>query len=270
MILTVQEIVEILRSSVNVQYEESGVTDSAYLTMTDEDLLLFVKLGCSRAYPEVSSLDDLEDGSEYPIVLLSKIELYTKLAVLKADKVDLTADNNNQLKQSQRFTHYMALVAEAREQYTSWLENEGQGKVQSYDLLLSNRHHTRRNYELTPTPKVKLDFGTISNDSVEIGWSVSNTSRFGRYKVYLSTSPIVDMYKDGSKIEDKINSEATLVKSTNDIRDNHHRVSGLTPSTTYHVAVVSVERNSVFGYTEKTFTTLEEFVEEEEVSVDSI
>ena len=44
MILTIQEVVEILRSSVNVQYEEAEIVDSAYLTMTDEEILLFVKL----------------------------------------------------------------------------------------------------------------------------------------------------------------------------------------------------------------------------------
>ena len=107
MILTVEEIVKTLRNAVNVQYEESEVIDPAYLAMTDEDLMLFIKLAVSRAYPSVTTLSDLPEGSEYPIVLLAKIALYTKLAVLKADKVDMGADNNNYLKQDQRFQHYM-------------------------------------------------------------------------------------------------------------------------------------------------------------------
>ena len=48
MILTIAEMVDILRSAVNVQYTESEVTDSAYLSMTDEEIMLFIKLGCSR------------------------------------------------------------------------------------------------------------------------------------------------------------------------------------------------------------------------------
>ena len=146
MILTVEEIVKTLRNAVNVQYEESEVIDPAYLAMSDEDLMLFIKLAVSRAYPSVTTLSDLPEGSEYPIVLLAKIELYTKLAVLKADKVDMGADNNNYLKQDQRFQHYMKLVQSAKDQYESWLENEGQGEVSSYDVLLDNRHYSNRNY----------------------------------------------------------------------------------------------------------------------------
>ena len=43
MILTIEEMVKILRSSVNVQYEEAEVIDSAYLTMTDDDLM-FIRM----------------------------------------------------------------------------------------------------------------------------------------------------------------------------------------------------------------------------------
>lgn len=270
MILTVKEIVELLRSSVNVQYAEAEVTDSAYLSMTDEELMLFIKLGVSRAYPSVTDLNDLEDGSEYPVVLLAKIELYLKLAVLKADKIDLTADNNNQLKQSQRFAHYMKLVEEARAEYESWIDNDSTGKVQSYDVLLAKRHDTQRSYDLTPTPKVRLKADLVSNDSIDLSWSVSNTSHFGRFKVYISTSPIIDMYREGVKAEDKVSKEATLLKSTSNIRNTYHRVKGLTPNTAYYVAVISVERNLVFGYDEKCITTLEEFVEEDEVDQDII
>ena len=127
MLLTVKDLIGLLRSSVNIQNEESEVQDPAFLTMTDDDIELFIKLGVSRAYPNITDLGDLPDGSEYPIILLAKIELYTKLAVIKADKVDMGADNYNYLKQSQRFDHYMKLVSMAREQYESWLENEGQG-----------------------------------------------------------------------------------------------------------------------------------------------
>lgn len=266
MLLTVEELVKLLRSSVNVQSEETEVIDPAYLSMTDDDIELFIKLGVSRAYPKVVSLEDLPSGSEYPVVLLAKIELYLKLAVLKADKVDMGADNNNYLKQDQRFQHYMKLVAEAREQYESWLENEGQGEVNSYDVLLSNRHFSTRNYEKQITPKVSLKIDFVTSDSVKFQWGVTNTSHFGRFKVYISKKPIIDMYKDGATYDKKLDEEAKLLVSTMNIRNTFHNVGGLESDTTYFLAVISIEKNQVFGYAEKSFTTLSALTDEEEIS----
>lgn len=269
MLLTVDELVKLLRSSVNVQSEETEVIDSAYLTMTDDDIALFIKLGVSRAYPDITDLTDLPSGSEYPIVLLAKIELYLKLAVAKANNIDMGADNNNYLKQSQRFDHYMKLVEEARKQYDSWLENEGvnggQG-VCSYDVLLSNRHYTQRNYEKQVTPKVTLKVDNVTSDSVDFHWGVTNTSHFGRFKVYISNSPIIDMYKDGATYDKKLSEDAKLLVSTQNIRNTFHRVGNLEPNTLYYLVVISIERNQVFGYSEVSFTTLEELIDEEEVS----
>ena len=271
MLLTVEELVKILRSSVNVQVpveegSEDTINDPAYLTMTDDDITLFIKLGVSRAYPKVTDLAELPSGSEYPITLLAKIELYLKLAVVKADKVDMGVDNNNYIKQDQRFKHYMALVEEAREQYDSWLDNEGQGEVSSYDVLLSNRHYTQRNFEKQVTPKVSLRIDQVTSDSVDFHWGVTNTSHFGRFKVYISKSPIVDMFKEGATYDKKIDGEAKLLVSTQNIRNTYHRVNNLESGTTYYVAVISIERNQVFGYSEMSFDTIVELEDEEEVS----
>lgn len=270
MLLTVKDLIKLLRESVNVQSDEAEVVDTAYLQMTDDDIELFIKLGVTRAYPSVTDLRQLPDGSEYPIVLLAKIELYLKLAVLKADKVDMGADNNNYLKQDQRFTHYMKLVAEAREQYESWLDNEGQGVVSSYDVLLSNRHYTHRNYEKQATPRVVITIDQVTSDSVDFHWGVSNTSHFGRFKVYVSKDQIVDMHRDGATCDRKICEGAVLLKSTSNIREAYHRVNNLESGTMYHVAVISIERNQVFGYDEMTFDTLPKLTDEADVSVDSL
>ena len=266
MLLTVEELIKLLRSSVNVQSEETEVIDPAYLTMTDDDIELFIKLGVSRAYPNVTDLADLPNGSEYPIVLLAKIELYLKLAVIKADKVDMGADNNNYLNQDQRFQHYMKLVEEAREEYESWLDNEGQGEVSSYDVLLSNRHYTQRNFEKQAVPKVSLKIDQVTSDSVDFHWGVTNTSHFGRFKVYISKTPVIDMFREGATYDCKICEGAKLLVSTSNIRNTYHRVTNLEPSSTYYLAVVSVERNQVFGYSEMSFNTLEVLVDEEEIS----
>lgn len=271
MLLTVEELVKILRSSVNVQIpvdegSEETTNDPAYLTMTDDDIKLFIKLGVSRAYPSVTDLSELPSGSEYPITLLAKIELYLKLAVIKADKVDMGVDNNNYIKQDQRFKHYMKLVEESRAEYESWLENEGQGEVSSYDVLLSNRHYTQRNFEKQVTPKVLLKIDQVTSDSVDFHWEVTNTSHFGRFKVYISKEPIVDMFKDGATYDKKIDVKAKLLVSTSNIRNTYHRVNNLESDTTYYVAVISIERNQVFGYSEQSFNTLIELEDEEEVS----
>lgn len=273
MLLTVEELIKFLRSSVNVQSEKTEVIDPAYLTMTDDDIELFIKLGVSRAYPHVTDLLELPSGADYPIILLAKIELYLKLAVLKADKVDMGADNNNYLKQDQRFKHYMALVEEAREEYESWLDNEGvnggQG-VCSYDVLLSNRHYTQRNFEKQATPKVSIKIDQVTSDSVNFHWGVMNTSHFGRFKVYISEKPIIDMYKDGATYDKKIDGDAKLLVSTQNIRNVFHEVNNLKSDVTYYLAVISIERNQVFGYSEISFKTLGMLPDEEEVSENTL
>lgn len=278
--LSVLELIKLVRTSVNVQipeYDEHGklvqTTDSGYLVMTDEDIELYLKLGLTRAFPECDSLTELPEGAETALVLLAKAELYRILAVYRADKVDMGADNNNYLKQDQRFQHYMKLAQDAEEQYEEWLENESNGHntVSSYDVLLSNRHYTNRNYEKQVKPIVRVYVDEVTSDSVKFHWKVTNTSHFGRFKVFIDTKPILDIYKEGSMTyADKVSSSAKVLKSTGNIRDTYHGVKGLTPDTKYHLAVVSVERNQVFGYVETTFTTIEKLADEEDVSIDTI
>jgi hypothetical protein len=273
MLLTVDEMVKLVRSSVNVQIPTEDeknplLYDQAYLEMTDDDIKLFMKLGVTRAYPDVEDLSELPDGSEFAIVLLTKIELYLKLAVLEAPKVDMGADNNNYLKRDQRFSHYMKLAEDAKEQYDDWLENEATGginTVNSYDVLLSNRHFTRRNYEKQVTPKVHVYIDEVTTDSVNFRWKMTNSSHFGRYKVFISTSPIMDKYD-----RCKISEDATCIKITSNIRDTYHSISGLVPDTQYFILVISLERNQVFGYSEISFTTLKEIEDEEDLSLSEL
>ena len=256
MILSVGDLISLLRNSVNVQLPDGSGNDPAYLAMTDNDLKLFIKLGVSRAYPDVEDLEELPEGCEYAIILLAKIELYTKLAVLRAEKVDMGADSAY-LKQSQKFDHYMKLIDSAKGQYEDWLKNEGQGKMCSFDVLLSNRHYTNRNYEKQEKPKVSLGIGEITSKSIEVSWGVKYSSHFSRYLVYMSKKPIVDMFKAGDAFINKINEGAVCMYSTGNIRSTHHRISNLSPKELYYVAVIAVERNQVFGFAEKSVVTLE-------------
>ena len=272
MMLTSDELVTLLRKSINVQIpteDEDTVIDPAYLVMTDEDIKLFIKLGASRVNPEATSLEDLEEGSEYPIIFLAKYELYTRLAVERADKVNISADGAS-LSLDQRFQHYMELAKDSMRAYENWLENEGNGgngTVSTYDVLLSRNHYTKRNVEKQAEPKVKVKVDEVTQDSVAFSWKVSKISHFGRFKVYISKTPIVDPYKEGFTFESKLNEGATLIKSTMNIRETMHRIGGLESGTKYYIAVISVERNQVYGYSEINFTTE---VPEEEVSVETL
>lgn len=279
MLLTVQNMIDLVRSSVNVHVpveDENGnqslIYDQSYLTMTDEDIELFIKLGVTRAYPDVEDLAELPDGCEFALVLLAKIELYMKLAVIEAPKVDLGADNNNYIKRDQRFSHYMKLAENAKEQYDDWLENEavGANSVSSYDVLLSSRHYTRRNYEKQVTPKVSIILDEVTSDGVKFHWKMHNSSHFARYKVYFGTQPVLDIFADGANYSDKIVEGSQCVKSTGNIRDNYHTLIGLEPENTYYLAVISLERNQVFGYSQTSFTTLKEVEDEEDLSISDL
>lgn len=263
MLLTVEELVQVVRSSVNVQNSEIGdVVDASFLDMKDEDIKLYIKLASTKIFPEADTIEDLPEGSDFIVMLLTKIELYTKLAVLKANDVDLGADNNNYLKMSQRFAHYMKLIEMARKEYQDWLKDGGTNAISgvtSYESFRTRDHYSQRNYDKRQLPVVKVRLGTITTESVEVSWSVTKSDLFGRYRVYLSESPIIDLYRDGANATSKVAEDAQEIYNIVDIRDSKHRVEGLEPDTTYYIAVFSVERNGLYGCAEKSFTTLEPF-----------
>lgn len=277
MVLTLEELISLLRSAVNISNEEAGVEDSGYLNMTDEEITTFIKLGISKVYPSVEDFDDLPPGSAYPIVLVAKKELYLKLAVLKANLIDLTADNNNQLKQSQRFSHYMALAENAQQEYEDWMEdggntidpNTGIQGITTYNTIVSKRHYSRRNYELGPVPIVRLKVQEVTNDSVSFSWASYNNDHFGKYLVYIGEKPVIDPFLEGMRPEDKVTEDSKLIMSTFNFRNTNKKVTGLKPDTTYYLAVISVERNLLFGYKQVSFNTLPE-IDGEEVDIEDI
>lgn len=166
------------------------MADTAFLAMSDEDLTLFLKLSISKVFPAISEFEDLPNGSGYPIVLVAKKELYLKLAVTKANLVDLTADNNQVETVTDCFSHYMALAETAQEEYEDFIANGGltdetgvQG-INTYNVLLSRNHYTNRNYENGRVPSVKVKMGTVTNTSADFSWSSVNHDHFGKYLVY--------------------------------------------------------------------------------------
>ena len=264
-VLSVEDLIATLRQEVDITNSAAGLTDQGLLDMTDEQIETLLKLGASRLDVDADNLQEaLDDGNSYPILLLAKIELFTTLATLKADLVDMNADNNNRLSLGQRWQHYNSLAENAQSAFDKWNEdNDGSsggtgGVITSYNVILDSRMYTTRNYNEQKAPKVKLRIHHVDTTYAELEWAVSNISHFGLYRLYIGTSPVFDIYLDGGLSQDHITENARLIKTTLDIHDNHARIKNLTEGTTYFVAVVSVEKNGVYGYSQKSFTTLEE------------
>lgn len=251
--MTVDQMVAYLRTSVSIQDPTGSVQDSAYLSMTNEDITLLMSVVLTRNYPDVPSLDYLPTECIYPVILLSKKELYHTLAVKEAPLFDIGADNNNYLKRSQRFDHYMKLIAQVDKEYEDYLENGGAGNntLTSFDVLIPDRYATKRNYEKGVIPALSLYVGAVTETSVEISWKVK-LSRFRDYKVYISESPIVDLFN----VSSPVSAEARELLTIRNVHQTSCRVEGLTPDTDYYIAVSATEMSSLTGYKQESFRTL--------------
>lgn len=267
MLLTVPELVTQVRNRVFVQNPDAGTVSEDYLVYSDGDLVQFLKMSASRIFPGVA-LENLPDGSEYPVVLLTAISLYNNLAVKYANKVDLGADNNNYLKLSQKFDHYKDLAEQAQEEYDNWLENEGAellgiGVVNTYEVFRDREHLSMRTFQLQSAPTVTIHADSVTADTICIRWDVKNCAHFGRCKAYIGLVPVYDPYADGATYETHVTADARLVKSTNNQRDFVCRISDLEPETEYFIAVFAMERNQVYGVRQISVTTLAALPDEE-------
>lgn len=243
--MNVAEIVRYLRISVKLQDPSIDVRDESYLSISDEDLELILKVVCTRDFPKVRSLDRLPAESVYPVTLLAKKELYFALATSEAPFYDLVADNNNQLKRAQRFEHYMEMIAQVDKEYNQYNKDGGAGTrntLSSFDVLLPNRYASKRNYEKGVVPALSLYVDSVTSTTIELSWEVS-ISLFLHYKVYILDSPIWDEYKEGDKLSEK----AELVTTIHDVHQTLCRIEGLEPNTLYHVLVVATDKTSLKG-----------------------
>lgn len=249
--MTKAELVRYLRLNVNIQ--NADVTDTAYLSMKDEDIELYLNVVLTRDFPLVPSLDSIPQEDIYPIVLLAKKELYYTLASVEAPLIDLTADNNNQLKRSQRFEHYMKLIAAVNDEYDQYNEDGGAGTrntLTSYDVLLSDRYATKRNYEKGVVPTLSLRVTGVTDTTIELLWYVQ-LSRFQKYEVYISEEQIYDEYS----ISQPVSPKAKLVAKIVNAHQNKCRIEGLSPDTVYHIMVSATDKSSLVGRTEIVVTT---------------
>ena len=174
------------------------------------------------------------------------------MAIKEAPLFDIGADNNNYLKRSQRFEHYMKLIAQVDKEYEDYLEDGGAGgnTLTSFDVLLSDRYATKRNYEKGVIPALTLYIKSVGETFVEIAWKV-NLSRFKEYKVYISKSSIVDLFN----VSEPVDKESEVLTIRN-VHQTSCRIEGLDPDTEYFVAVSATEMSSLTGYKQESFKTL--------------
>lgn len=248
-----------LRNSVYVQDPTGSTQDPEYISLTDEDLTLIMRVALTKDFPQILSLDNLPNECLYPLMLQTKKELYSTLAMKEAPLFDIGADNNNYLKRSQRFDHYNTLISQVTKEYNDYLENGGAGgnTLTSYDVLLPDRYNTLRNFEKGVTPALFINVDDVTLNEVEISWKVK-LSRFKNYKVYISTDKILDEYNVTNPIPESLNEVVTITN----VHQLKCRLQGLESNTTYYVVVSATEMSGLTGYIQTMFTTLTPIVVE--------
>lgn len=250
---TKDELINFLRSSVIIS---DKTEETEYLSLSDEDLTLYLRVALTKDFPEVDDIEEVENSQIYTLMLSAKMQLFQSLAIKYANKVDLTADNANSLKLSQKYEHFKGLYEGAKSEYDDYIANGGaEGfMLHSAEVLLSTRYRTKRNYERGSIPVIHLSIGSVSKSSIELDWELY-ASKFANYKVYISTESFFDPYVDPHTQEVKPCKEIT------DVHHNYIRIEGLKPSTTYFVVVSCTDLSGHTGYSKQlSVSTLDEEV----------
>ena len=246
--MSVQELIDFLRLQIHIQDRNKNiVTSEECLDLTDNDIKLFLNIARSKHFSEYS-LYNLPESAIYPIILLAKRELFTSLAVKSAPEYDITADNNNVLREHQMFQAYLALIKVVDEQYEQYLESiSGLGVLSSADVLLNKKYYSQRNYDKSTPPMVTVRINTISKNHVAVSWTSQNINRFLKYEVRVGNTPTWNGFS--------FDANAKIVADIKDIHVTMCQVQNLKANTPYYLSVAVYERNGLFGVLEVDFTT---------------
>ena len=253
--MTKAELIKYLRLSVNIQ--DPDITgDSVYLKLSDGDIELFLTMAYSRDFynSTFTSLDDISAEQVYPIILLAKKDLFYSLATAEAPLYDMKADQNNELKRSQRFDHYMKLITQTDKEYSNLMaygNSIADNTLTSFDVLLPSKFNTPRNYVLGNVPVVSVTVNSVTNSTIEIRWD-AGFSMFSNYKVYIADNAIYDPYV----LENPVSESAVLLATKTDYHQKQLRLQNLTAGSSYHILIVAEEKSGAKGYKEIVATTL--------------
>lgn len=247
-----QRKVDLLRTSVRLQSPDTE-TDSAYV-FTDDQLWDILQLQAPMHNVRYTA-DSIPDAELYFMILLSKKEIFYMLAASTAPFYPLSAEGA-ELQKNVRFDHYMALIKAIEESYkTAKDELTSLGEVKSYDVMLPGRHYySLRDYNQVDRPEITLTVGKTTETSVELDWTKWDTTRgqlFHSYRLYISTAPIIDPYREYPLLPEQV---AHFI--TYDIHRLKYRIEGLQPGTSYYVTAAVYDRNGLYGWSEQPFTTV--------------
>lgn len=248
--MPIEEIIKFLRQSMLVQDPDVVAVDEDFLSMTDEDFIPTLQICLSRVDPK-DDLFSLSQENLYPLILITKKELYHRLALKSASSYTIKSSTGAELTKSDIFEHYYKLIEEVEQEYKNYLATGV--PVQVGEILLSSRYFSQRNFNLAKAPKVRVTLDTIYEDKIEFSWKLTQINKFARYEVYISTSPIVDKYKHGNPIS----SNAKKVCELKNIHTTCLRIEDLPQDTTHYLVVLVEERNGLKGFEEIKFTTLQ-------------
>lgn len=249
--MSIENIIKFLRQSVLVQDPEVVTVDEDFLSLTDEDFIPLLSICLSKVDPK-DDIFNLSEENLYPLILVTKKELYHRLAIKSAPNYSIQSSGGAKLSKSDVFDHYYKLIQQVEEEYSNYLATGV--PVQVGEVLLSSRYFSQRNFNLAKAPKVSVSLDNIYIDKVEFSWKLTQIDKFAHYEVYLSTSPIVDKYKP----QDPISKSAKKVCEIKNIHQTCLRIEDLPSNTQHYLVVVVEERNGLRGFTEIKFTTLEE------------
>lgn len=243
------------------------VVDTNYLALTDEQLQAILLFANSRVNKGKYTIDSIPESSIYPIMLLSKKELYHRLASKYAPDYTIEGESGT-LNISDRYSHFMGLAKQMEEEYKNYLEDTESSRdisnTNSYsdlangDVFISSRYHSSRSYRYSVQPKIGVNVDRVLTDKVELSWNIKAINRFDCYKIYFSKDePIIDVYNSN-----QISPKAKLIKHELNIHNNKTRISGLEPNTSYYVCIVVLEQNGLIGFDEVQFMTKGDVIDE--------
>jgi hypothetical protein len=248
--ITKEGILPYFKKSILDDNSQAYTQDPLLATYSDDDLWDIVTNAVFEHNP-LYTVDNFPVNEQPFLLMLCRKEIYFRLSTKEAPFYPIEAEGAS-LRKDYRFNHYITLIEKITNDYESaWEKFQRNTPAEAGEVILSNKHHTLRNYNLAEAPIVTAIVGIPTSTTADISWSKFDVfaGRFKQYKVYISTAPILDTFLN------TISDSATQIAEINDIHVVKFRILNLQPNTKYYVLVASIDTNGLIGYSEVDFTT---------------
>lgn len=245
-----KSIIDFLKGSV-IGQDPSIVYDEEF-NPTDEQLKGILEYALVFIDP-TASLSDIHPKQIYPLILYAKKEIFLRLATKSAPLYKIV-NPDIRLDKGDRFDHYIQLVRLVDNDIYNFNSCGGSFEIEAKEVLLSDRYFSRRNYDLSKAPYIKVSLDKAYIDKIEISWKTENIKRFEKVMIYIleGNAKMFDEYNKNA-----INEKAQLIDTLYDIHYDHYRINSLKPNTKYSVLVVLCEQNGLQGFSELGVSTLD-------------